>query len=134
MIDVPMKKMKHQTKFEDKIKYAFIGIIVVMSVLAVMIQILLGANDDLPLKGGIIIDIRTPVEYNAGHIDGAVNIPYTEIEKVIPEKYSDKNTLINIYDDNGSKAKLAKTTLSKLGYIKVSNLKSMEHAKKVLSK
>jgi hypothetical protein len=43
---------------------------------------LLEENEDI-----ILIDVRTPEEYNGGHIPNSVNIPLDQIEKVIESEY-----------------------------------------------
>ncbi len=36
-------------------------------------------------KDVVLVDVRQPKEYDAGHIEGAINVPYTEVEKRIKE-------------------------------------------------
>ena len=40
-------------------------------------------------EGYIILDVRTQEEYDAGHIPGAILIPYTQIEEKANEKLPD---------------------------------------------
>ena len=67
----------------------------------------------------IILDVREQNEYDAGHIPGAILIPYTEIEqkaeKVIPEK----DKLILVYCRSGRRSKIASASLARLGYTNV---------------
>ncbi len=49
---------------------------------------ILGSNDTLVQeyydRGAIILDVRTPKEYNSGHVEGSVNIPLQNLgEKVL---------------------------------------------------
>lgn len=61
----------------------------------------------------IIVDVRTEEEYNEGHVQGAVLIPYDEID----EKVSlDKNKTILVYCRSGRRSNMAYETLKKLGY------------------
>ena len=32
------------------------------------------------VRSNVVIDVRTPEEFASGHIDGAINIPYDQIE------------------------------------------------------
>lgn len=45
-------------------------------------------------KEAILIDIRTPAEYRAGHIPGVVNIPLDELERRIGEIPRDKKVVL----------------------------------------
>ncbi len=73
-------------------------------------------------KPQAIIDVRTPAEYAAGHIDGAVNIPFESIgEKIGLLKGIGKDSAILLYCQSGRRSGLAKTTLEQQGYRKVSN-------------
>jgi phage shock protein E len=73
-------------------------------------------------KPQAIIDVRTPAEYAAGHIDGALNIPLETIgEKIASVKGIDKNSEILLYCQSGRRSGLAKTMLEQQGYTKVTN-------------
>lgn len=68
----------------------------------------------------IILDVREQDEYDAGHIPGAILIPYTEIENQAEEKLPDKDKLLLVYYRSGRRSKIAAETLVELGY---SNIK-----------
>lgn len=61
----------------------------------------------------IIIDVRTNEEYNNGHVVGAINIPYDEINK---DSGLDKDKYIFVYCLSGSRSAEAYDTLKELGY------------------
>jgi rhodanese-related sulfurtransferase len=65
----------------------------------------------------ILVDTRTPEEYEAGHIPGAVNIPFDVIGRNPPSK--DKDALVIVYCRSGSRSGMAKRTLDSLGYTRV---------------
>lgn len=72
----------------------------------------------------ILIDVRTKVEYDSGHIKGAINIPNTEIGNTI--NY-DKNKIIAVYCRTGKRSSEAAKTLAKLGYTKIYDLGGIEN-------
>jgi phage shock protein E len=67
------------------------------------------------------IDVRTVAEYNAGHLEGAVNIPHGKIANEIAGLTQDKNAEIYLYCRSGGRAGKALNTLEKLGYTQVAN-------------
>lgn len=73
---------------------------------------------------GIRIDVRTYMEYEQGHIDKAIHIPYELIANEIHKYAKDKTILIGLYCKSGIRAQIAKKTLKSLGYNNVINEKS----------
>ncbi len=70
-------------------------------------------------KDFMLIDVRTPKEYNQGYIPTAVLIPYNEIESHTDEIPKEK--LIVLYCRSGGRAGIAASKLKALGYKKVVN-------------
>ena len=64
----------------------------------------------------VILDVRTPEEFQEGHIEGAVNIPHTEIREKISGVTKDKGQIIVLYCRSGRRSNLAMQTLRDLGY------------------
>ena len=67
----------------------------------------------------IILDVREQEEFDAGHIPGAILIPYTEIEVKAEKVLTDKGELILVYCRSGRRSKIASESLAKLGYTNV---------------
>ena len=67
----------------------------------------------------IILDTREQDEFNEGHIQGAILIPYTEIENKAEEMLPDKDAQILVYCRSGRRSKIASESLAKLGYTDV---------------
>ena len=70
-------------------------------------------------KGYIILDVREQDEYAAGHIPGAILIPYTQIEEKANEMLPDKEQLILVYCRSGRRSKIAAEALAELGYTNI---------------
>ena len=70
-------------------------------------------------EGYIILDVREQDEYDAGHIPGAILIPYTQIEEKANEMLPDKEQLILVYCRSGRRSKIAAEALVKLGYTNI---------------
>ena len=67
----------------------------------------------------IILDVREQDEYDAGHIPGAILLPYTEIENKAEEMIPDKDKQILVYCRSGRRSKIAAEALVKLGYTNI---------------
>lgn len=69
----------------------------------------------------LIIDVRTPGEWDAGHHDRAVHIPLAEVTDRIGEYAESKETKIVVYCAVGGRSGKAKEQLEALGYTNVEN-------------
>ena len=79
---------------------------------------MLGKNEET-----ILIDVRSPQEFNEGHLEGAINIPLYLLEKQI-EKLPSKQGIMLLYCASGHRSKQAKEKLESLGYENVYHLKN----------
>jgi len=71
-------------------------------------------------KGNIqIIDVRTPAEYESGHIKGAQNIPLNTLANQT-EKINKKEPIV-IHCQSGARAAMAYSVLEKLGFKNIIN-------------
>ena len=73
-------------------------------------------------KGAMIIDVRSSQEYLEGHLKGAINIPYYEINKNVNNILKDKNKEIVLYCQSGERSLQAYKKLINLQYKNVYNL------------
>ncbi|MCM3637426.1 rhodanese-like domain-containing protein [Sporosarcina luteola] len=67
-----------------------------------------------------LIDVREPKEYEAGHILGARNIPYSQFRQRFKEIRPDKP--VYLYDQNGGKSSRAAMYLKKRDYTQLYQL------------
>lgn len=74
----------------------------------------------------VLVDVRTPEEYRAGHKEGALNIPVDEVEQLASQLLPDKNAVILLYCRTGKRADKAMETLRKMGYSHLENLHRFE--------
>ncbi len=80
----------------------------------------------------VVIDVRTPQEFAAGHIAGAINIDHAVIGQEISAAKVAKGDTVILYCRSGHRAGIAQDTLKKMGYLKVENYGSLEQARKLL--
>ena len=69
--------------------------------------------------GYIILDVRRPDEFAAGHIPNAINVPNETIGTVEIPELPDKDQLIMVYCRSGRRSKEASEKLIKLGYTNI---------------
>jgi rhodanese-related sulfurtransferase len=67
----------------------------------------------------IILDVRRPDEFEKGHIQGAINIPHTEISDRAQEVLKDKDALILVYCRSGRRSKFASQLLANMRYTNI---------------
>ncbi len=84
------------------------------------------------LTGALIIDVRTRPEYDAGHIDGAILIPYDVIAEQVADHTTDKQQQIVVYCRSGRRAGIAQQQLLEMGYVHVENAGSLAAARRRL--
>ena len=122
--------------------FAFIIIILIVAVVVVMslsgtsnsvIQLPNSTeiSEIIKNKNITIIDVRTAEEYKTGHVEGAINIPYDEIEN---EVNYDKEQAIAVYCRTGVRSSEAAKTLEKMGYTKIYDLGGIENFNVELTK
>ncbi|MBS4051864.1 MAG: rhodanese-like domain-containing protein [Methylomonas sp.] len=77
------------------------------------------------LQSSLILDVREPAEYAAGHLPGAINIPRGVLEFKIdatPEFQGKQQESIVVYCQTGGRSALAALALNQLGYTQAVSL------------
>jgi phage shock protein E len=97
-----------------------------MKKLLVVLLLLCGPT---ALAQSLWIDVRTAEEYRAGHLEGAVHIPFDEIEQKITAISADKTQDIQLYCRSGRRSGIALETLRRMGYNNVTNAGAYEQLK-----
>lgn len=72
----------------------------------------------------IIIDVRTPMEYNSGHISGAINIDYYSSDIFSQIKSLDRNKTYLIYCRSGHRSAEVSKIMEEEGFKQIYNLKN----------
>ncbi len=80
-------------------------------------------------KKVLVIDVRSPEEFESGHVPGATNIPIEDLSKRIGEMKVSKDTTIVTICEHGGRSSRAALELQKLGY-KSSSFCKLESWKK----
>lgn len=67
-------------------------------------------------EGAILIDVRTEDEYNKNHLEGAINLPHTEICATVENVIPDKEKILILYCSTGKRSLQAEKLFGYLGY------------------
>lgn len=80
--------------------------------------------DDVLQQADLLIDVREPDEYRAGHVVGAVNIPrgLLEFRMSSTPDYEPRDKKIVIYCKTSGRAALAAAALLDMGYLSVQSI------------
>lgn len=66
-------------------------------------------------KGGAIVDVRTPSEFNGGHVAGSINIPLQELQGKLDELKKLKQPLV-LCCASGGRSGMAAQFLTQQGF------------------
>lgn len=72
-----------------------------------------------------VIDVRTKEEYDAGHIQGAVNIPLDKIESQFSKKFPNEKEEYYFYCHSGARSAMVVNYLKTMGYLGCRNAGSI---------
>ena len=75
--------------------------------------------------GAVLLDVRTEGEFEAGHLEGAVNIPLQDLSARIAEL--DPASPVVVYCRSGGRSAGAAATLKRIGFGKVLDLGAMNN-------
>lgn len=73
-------------------------------------------------EDALVVDVREPGEYGAGHILGAKNVPLARIDEGGGDLVKRKDKPLIVYDDKGERAAKAVAALKKHGFSRAMNL------------
>ena len=84
-------------------------------------------------KGAVIIDVRTPHEFDNGKVPGSINIPVDRIS-VSVERIRSMNKPVVIICESGARSSKAKNILKSAGLNEVYNGGSWQSVLRILNK
>jgi len=77
------------------------------------------------LDNAVLIDVRTPDEYKSGHIDGATNIDFNQMDKMkMAFEKLDHNQPMLIYCAAGGRSNRTRILMAEMGFTQVYELSS----------
>lgn len=76
--------------------------------------------------GALVIDVRSPAEYDSGHLPGAVNIPHDDVDALKEALGEDRDRSAVLYCGSGRRAGFAIEQLKAAGYRKLVNASGLD--------
>ena len=83
-------------------------------------------------NNAVLLDVRTPAEYQKGYLQGAINLPQADVDARAATVVPAKDTPVYVYCRGGREATMATEKLLKQGYTNVHNLGAMKDARQRL--
>jgi len=84
-------------------------------------------------QGALVVDVRTPAEFNSGHLPSAINLPLDTIETALPLRVQDRSQLLLLHCQSGMRSGVARKKLKTLGYKNAFNLGSYARAELIVN-
>lgn len=99
-------------------------------------SVIFGKTDNRQLseaiKGGaFLVDVRTPAEFSAGSVKGAVNIPLDSVRSQLA-KFRNKKAIV-VFCRSGSRSSQAKSVLEKNGFKNVVDGRTWQNVNQVVN-
>jgi rhodanese-related sulfurtransferase len=95
-------------------------------------QVRAGTAIELLHKGAAVVDVRTPPEFNANPLPGAINLPLDHVSQLALQNFPDKATILMLHCRSGGRSLIARGILRRRGYTQVHNLGSLSRARALL--
>jgi len=70
----------------------------------------------------LIVDVRRPDEFAAGHVPNAINIPHNEMQLRLHELGANPHNEVVVYCESGRRAAIAQGILERAGFTEVFHL------------
>lgn len=93
-----------------------------------------GAIEMMKEQKVIILDVRTKLEYETGHIEGAINVPVESIDENFSKLFPDKTAYYLVYCRSGNRSETASKKLAMYGYQNIYDFGSIKNWKEPLVK
>ncbi|MBR2904408.1 MAG: rhodanese-like domain-containing protein [Lentisphaeria bacterium] len=119
-------------------KYLFVFVLILSAVFSSVTAFSAPVKKNVPEKSvvmeknALLVDVRTPKEFAAGHLKGAVNIPNGDIT-LLRKAGAKKDTPLYLYCRSGRRVKAVVKNLKKEGYTRLYDFGGINDAGKRLT-
>ena len=81
--------------------------------------------------GAFLVDVRTPAEFSAGSVKGAINIPLDKVSSQL-SKFKNKKSIV-VFCRSGNRSRQAKSILENNGFQNVINGGTWQNVKQAVN-
>ena len=85
-------------------------------------EMMSGLEEFRATANALLVDVRNPSEYNAGHIPGSVNFALSRILQEAEAEFPDKGQPLFVYCQSGARSARAGKLLDLMGYASITDL------------
>lgn len=110
-----------------------IGVLALILILKRLGQISVATATQYLRDGAVVVDVRTPAEFNSGHLRGAINVPLEEMTKEASRKLRDREKVLLLHCQSGMRSGVAQKRLRAMGYPNAFNLGSYDRAARIVN-
>ena len=82
--------------------------------------------------GALVVDVRSPDEFQGGHLPNAINIPLGRLREELPRQVPDQSRVLLLHCLSGTRSAVARQQAKRLGYPNVFNLGSYGRAENLV--
>ncbi len=86
--------------------------------------------NELIQAGAFLVDVRTPEEFESGHVTASVNIPLDQVAERLDEFEGKDHTVV--FCRSGNRSAMAKAILAQNGFANVTNGGTWEDVKQFI--
>ncbi|MEY4968602.1 MAG: hypothetical protein RLZZ261_373 [Bacteroidota bacterium] len=86
--------------------------------------------NELIQAGAFLVDVRTPEEFESGHVQASVNIPLDQVAERLDE-FEGKDHIV-VFCRSGNRSAMAKAILAQNGFANVTNGGTWEDVKQFI--
>jgi len=83
-------------------------------------------------QGALVVDVRSPDEFESAHLPSAVNLPLGGLKDEASRRFPDKSRVLLLHCLSGARSGIAKQQLKAMGYTQAFNLGSYGRAGKLV--
>lgn len=80
-----------------------------------------GVKEFEATPGAVLLDVRSPQEYEYRHIPGSTNLPLQDLDQA-EKRFPNKDTPLFVYCHSGARSSQAVRQLQRMGYTAAKNL------------